>query len=177
MSIKSNIDLLTYSLIHPLTIHLKSETMKEYNKSIEVRWADLDPNFHMLHSKYYDLGATCRMAFLTENGITPAFMKQHHIGPIIFREECIFKREISFGDEIVVNVRVQKMTEDGSRWTMTHEVWKNGDTLAALMTCDGAWMNTQLRKLAVPPASTLEIFKNAPKTDDFILIKKEAGSS
>ncbi len=147
--------------------------MKEFIKKLEVRWADLDPNFHMLHSKYYDLGASCRMAYLVEKGITPSFMKQHHIGPIIFREECIFKREISFGDEITVNVRMQKLMSDGSRWTMVHEVWKNGDTLAALMTCDGAWMNTQLRKLAIPPAEVMKIFEDAPRTKDFIEYTKE----
>ncbi|MBI1782589.1 MAG: thioesterase, partial [Sphingobacteriales bacterium] len=43
----------------------------EYSKLVEVRWADLDPNFHVLHSKYYDFGAYIRMSYLTENGITP----------------------------------------------------------------------------------------------------------
>ena len=77
--------------------------MNNYNKKIEVRWADLDPNFHMLHSRYYDLGGYCRMTFLVEHGLTPELMQQLHIGPILFREECIFKREISFSDEILVN--------------------------------------------------------------------------
>ena len=60
--------------------------MQEYSKKIEIRWADLDPNFHVLHSKYYDFGAYCRMSFLTEHGITPAVMIEKNIGPIIFRE-------------------------------------------------------------------------------------------
>ncbi len=147
--------------------------MKEYAKKIEVRWADLDPNFHMLHSKYYDLGAYCRMSYLVENGITHEFMKQHNIGPIIFREECIFKKEISFADEIMANVKIQKVSSDAARWTMVHEIWKNGNTLAAHMTCDGAWMDTILRKLAVPPAFVLKIFEDAPKTEDFIIYTKE----
>ncbi|MBI3718876.1 MAG: hypothetical protein HY252_09835, partial [Sphingobacteriales bacterium] len=49
-------------------------------KLVEVRWADLDPNFHVLHSKYYDFGAYIRMSYLTENGITPEALSQHHIG-------------------------------------------------------------------------------------------------
>ncbi len=147
--------------------------MNEFIKKIEVRWADLDPNFHMLHSKYYDLGATCRIAFLVQQGVTPAFMQEHSIGPVIFREECIFKKEISFGDDITVNVKVQKLSSDGSRWTMVHEVWKNGSILAAEMTCEGAWMNTQLRKLAVPPAMVMKVFEDGPKTADFIIYTKE----
>ena len=46
-----------------------------YRKSLDIRWADLDPNFHVLHSKYYDFGAYCRMSFMTENGLDPAFLK------------------------------------------------------------------------------------------------------
>ena len=35
----------------------------KYEKNIDIRWADLDPNFHVLHSKYLDFGAYCRMSF------------------------------------------------------------------------------------------------------------------
>jgi acyl-CoA thioester hydrolase len=141
--------------------------MQQYSKKLEIRWADLDPNFHVLHSKYYDFGAYCRMAFLTEHGITPAVMSENSIGPILFREECIFKREIKFGDELEVFLKLSKCNEDSSRWSMVHELWINGNTLAALITVDGAWLNTNLRKLAIPP----DIFKiglsQIPKTDNF----------
>ncbi|MEO7523150.1 MAG: acyl-CoA thioesterase [Ferruginibacter sp.] len=148
--------------------------MDNYSKKVEIRWADLDPNFHMLHSKYYDLGGYCRMSFLVEKGITTLYMKQNSIGPILFREECIFKREVSFGDDVSVNLKLQKITTDGSRWTMLHEIWKNTDTLAALITCDGAWMETTLRKLAQPPGEILALFEEAPKTDDFIIFSKDS---
>ena len=57
--------------------------LNSYFKNIEIRWADLDPNFHVLHSKYYDFGAYCRMAFLTAHGVTVALMQQYQVGPII----------------------------------------------------------------------------------------------
>lgn len=147
--------------------------MQPYIKKLEVRWADLDPNFHMLHSRYYDFGAYCRMSYLVENGITPVFMQQHNMGPIIFREECIFKKEIGFEDDISINVKIQKMNHDCSRWSMVHEIWKDTNTLAAVITCDGAWIDTKLRKLAIPPAAVLKIFQDAPRTDDFMFYQKE----
>ena len=110
--------------------------MEQYSKKLEIRWADLDPNFHVLHSKYYDFGAYCRMAFLTEHDITPAVMVENNIGPIIFREECVFKREIKFGDELEVFLKLSKCNEDASRWSMVHELWTKGNTLAALITID-----------------------------------------
>ncbi len=142
---------------------------KKYTKQLEIRWADLDPNFHVLHSRYYDFGAYCRMCFLVENGLTPAWMVQHHIGPILFREEAVFKKEISFGDTIEVNMQMLKLNNDMSRWSMRHELYKNKETLAAVITIDGAWMDTQKRKLTVPPASLQGLFEAAPKAKDFII--------
>ena len=138
-------------------------TMKEFSKKVEIRWSDLDPNFHLRHSVYYDFGAYCRMCFLNEHSITPALMFQHHIGPIIFREECVFKREVKFGDEVMINFSIVKVSEDFSKWTMKHEIWKNGDTLSAILTVDGAWMDTQLRKITAPPQIFIAGFEAIPK--------------
>lgn len=141
--------------------------MQQYSKKAEIRWADLDPNFHVLHSKYYDYGAYCRMAFLTEHGITPALMKEHQIGPIIFREECLFKREIKFGDELEIFLHLSRCNENGSRWSMRHELWINGDTLAAVINIDGAWLDTGKRKLMTPPEICRLSLDLIPKTDNF----------
>jgi acyl-CoA thioesterase FadM len=35
---------------------------------IQLRWADIDANFHVRHSVYYDWGAMCRMEFLRADG-------------------------------------------------------------------------------------------------------------
>ena len=60
-----------------------------------------------------------------------------------------------------------KMTRDMGRWSMRHELYKNGDILAAIINLDGAWMDTGKRKLAAPPESLQHLFENAPKADDF----------
>ena len=146
--------------------------MNSYTKKAEIRWADLDPNFHVLHSKYYDFGAYCRMAFLTEHGVTVPLMQEHHIGPIIFREECLFKREIKFGDELSISVMLDKISADHRKWSMVHELWINGDTLAAVISIDGAWLDTQLRKITTPPAIFMQGFNEMPKTPGFQVIAK-----
>ena len=141
--------------------------MESYVKHVEVRWSDLDPNFHLRHSVYYDWGAFVRMSFMMENNITPALMQQYHIGPILFREECVFKREIAFGDAVQVNLLLSAARKDISRWSMQHEVWKNGHTLAAIISIDGAWIDTHLRKLAQPPASFVSAFESIQKSAGF----------
>ena len=136
--------------------------MTAFEKNIEIRWSDLDPNNHLRHSAYYDYGAYSRICFLNEHGLTAEIMLQHNIGPILFREECLFKKEIKFGDTIMVNVKLDKVTPDFSRWTMIHELWKNGNILAAVITVDGAWIDTKLRKLAKLPEQLSTAFKAMP---------------
>lgn len=147
--------------------------MEEYIKNVEIRWSDLDPNYHLRHSVYYDLGAFCRIAFLNEHGVTPQVMQSHHIGPVLFREECVFKREVKFGDELKVNLKLDKSTHDMRRWTLVHELWKQEDVLAAIITVEGAWLDTDLRKLAIPPAIFKKAFEMIPRTDEFMFIEKK----
>jgi acyl-CoA thioester hydrolase len=144
--------------------------MEQYSKKIEIRWSDLDPNFHVLHSKYYDFGAYCRMSFFTENGVTVPLMEQYHIAPILFREECQFRQEIKFGDEIVVNLLLEKATTDFRKWTLLHELRKNGDNLAALITVDCSWMDTLLRKVSLPPPEFVQAFSKIPRVINFRVI-------
>jgi len=141
--------------------------MEEYSKKLEIRWADLDPNFHVLHSKYYDFGAFCRMSFMTEHGMTPDVMVENNIGPIIFREECHFKKEIKFGDDLSINLKLSKCSSSARKWSMIHELWIAGEKLAAIITLDGAWMDTRIRKLIIPPELFKAGFDKIPKSENF----------
>lgn len=140
---------------------------KMYTQNIDIRWADLDPNFHVLHSKYYDFCAFARTAFLYENGITAEVMKELGIGPILFKEECIFKKEIRFGDKVTVLVEISGASQNFARWQMKHKIIVGEDVLAAQVTVQGAWMDVIKRKLTIPEKSIAEVFEKAPRSEDF----------
>jgi acyl-CoA thioester hydrolase len=141
----------------------------KYLKRVEIRWSDLDPNFHLRHSSYYDFGAYCRIAFLFENGITARLMNEQEIGPVLFREECFFKREIVFGDEITVSLKLRSVSKDFRKFSMQHEIYKNGNELAAILNVDGAWMNTRHRKIITPPEIVINTLDHMEKAEDFVL--------
>lgn len=141
--------------------------MKEYSTPIQIRWSDLDSNVHLRHSVYYDWGALCRINFFLENGLGAKEMQQIDIGPILFREECIFRKEIHFGDRVRINLKLRKAKRDFSRWTIQHEIIKGEDIRSAILTVDGAWLNTKERKLASVPAAAKAVFEKAPRSDDF----------
>ncbi len=141
--------------------------MESFIKFPELRWSDIDPNTHLRHSVYYDFAASCRVSFLLENGLSPQLMQELHIGPILFREEAKFKREIILGDQLSIDLQLVRTRKDISRWTIRHQLIKNQDTLAAIITVDGAWLDTLQRKLAIPPALIVDIFTAIPRSADF----------
>ena len=144
--------------------------MNEYKKEFELRWSDVDANQHVMHSKYYELGAHCRMSFMFEHGVTSQFFQKEMIGPILFREECIFKKEVNAAEIVTVNLVVTKCRRDGSRWSVLHELKKTDGTIAALMYADLAWMDLTKRKLTIPPAIVAKMMEAAPKHVDFLYI-------
>jgi acyl-CoA thioester hydrolase len=141
--------------------------MTEFSRKIQVRWSDLDPNFHVRHSIYYDWGAFVRIEFLNEHGLNYQVMQELKFGPILFREECVFRREVVSGDEIIMNLQLLRSKKDFSRWSIQHQLTKSDGTLCAVLTVDGAWMDVVRRKLSSPPEKVHEVFAKMPKGQPF----------
>ena len=136
-------------------------------KEVQIRWSDLDPNFHLRHSVYYDWGALSRIEFLYANGLTAELMNKLHFGPILFREECVFKKEIRLGDRISIGLKLLKGKRDYSRWTIQHDIIKGDDIVSAILTVEGAWLDTDKRKLATPPSQVSGVFSKMPLGENF----------
>jgi acyl-CoA thioester hydrolase len=105
--------------------------------------------------------------FLNAYGLDAHAMQKLQFGPILFREECVFRKEIRSGDEVKIDLKLIKSRKDYSRWTIQHQVIKNGDVLSAVITVDGAWMNVRERKLATPPEQVHHVFSQMPLGEDF----------
>ncbi len=140
--------------------------MQEYKLKLQVRWADLDANAHLRHSVYYDWGSYCRISFLNGHGLSTMKMHELKVGPVLFREECIFRKEVLQEDDVSINVELVKSRRDFSRWSMRHTIFK-GDVIAAVINIDGAWMDTVKRKLCAPPDLVATTYDDMPKAEDF----------
>jgi acyl-CoA thioester hydrolase len=143
------------------------------SQPIQIRWADIDANRHLRHSVYYDYGAAMRINVLSSQGLTSKVLEETMMGPVLFREEAIFKREITLEDKITLTLELVKATPDFSRWSLRHHFLKEDGTLAAILNLDGAWIDLAKRKLATPTDLIRQIFDNFPKAADFELIVKE----
>ena len=137
-------------------------------KYLKLRWADLDPNFHLRHSAYYDLAAQERIEILNQYGITIEVMKAENFGPVLFKEQCEFKREIHLESKIHIVTSLLRMKEDGSFWVIQHEFLSAENKLHALLKVEGSWIDTVKRKLAKPvPESIYLGLTSFPKSADF----------
>tara|TARA_R110002096_G_scaffold260855_1_gene454172 strand:- start:452 stop:844 length:393 start_codon:yes stop_codon:yes gene_type:complete len=126
----------------------------------------MDPNFHVRHSVYYDFAAQCRTEYLLKHGLTAKVMVANNFGPILFREEAVFRKELKFGDDLIINFCATKLRKDGSRFSFQHQILK-GEDVCATINVDGAWIDTQKRKLTVPPDIAFKVLDEMPKTEDF----------
>jgi acyl-CoA thioester hydrolase len=141
--------------------------MDLFTMPLALRWADLDPNGHVRHSVYYDLGATARITFLEGQGVGLAWMARNGIGPVLFREEARFQRELRLGDQLVIDVRLAAASPDGRKWRMRHRILR-GEELTSTIEVDGAWLDLRARKLVVPPEEMVRACDELARTEDFL---------
>ncbi|MGO4294842.1 acyl-CoA thioesterase [Chitinophaga sp. RAB17] len=133
-----------------------------------VLWSQIDANMHLRHSAYADFAAQARLTMLDKIGLDAAHFVQLQIGPILFREELFYHREIGANDKVQVTCELTKCRTDASRWSIKHEIFRGDGTKSATVLVDGAWIDTRKRKLTGLPADLLEKFKAIPRSEDFI---------
>lgn len=143
------------------------QEIESFSKKFEVRWADIDANRHMRHSAYYDYAAQLRINFFSEFGFPVEKFAQLHIGPVLFKEEAVFMKELFMNEIIAVDIAMAACRKDGTKWRIRHSIFKEDGVLSARITVDGAFIDTKIRKVTPPPAELLHLVEFMPKTEDF----------
>jgi acyl-CoA thioester hydrolase len=140
-----------------------------FSKNFQVKWADIDANRHLRHSAYYDYGAQVRILFFDENGYSMQKFAEIHLGPILFREEAVFMKEIFMNEKITVDMRLAASRNDGTKWKFVHSIYKENGEKAAQITVEGAFMDLLKRKLTYPPEELLSLVEHLEKTENYEL--------
>jgi len=138
-----------------------------YQQNFEVRWADLDPNGHMRHTAYMDCAAQARVGLLNDYGFTLERFRALGIGPVLFREEAQYLREVRANEHIRVTAKVAGLSRNRRHWRIRHCIFKQDGELACVVNVQGAWLDLAARKIAVPPAELAQAMEKAPRTEDY----------
>ncbi|GAB4245915.1 MAG: hypothetical protein Tsb0034_24630 [Ekhidna sp.] len=141
--------------------------MNEVKYRFRVRWADLDPNGHMRHTSYNDYCAQARLMYFEDISMPFHKLIGMGIGPILFREDTRFFKEIRMNEEFEVGFTVSKMRKDGSKWSFRHNIYTSSGELSAKVEVDGAWLNLKERRTTIPPAELVDVLADAVKAEDF----------
>lgn len=130
----------------------------------EVRWADLDGNRHVRNTAFSEYATHTRFRLLASHGFDQARLESLRFGPVMMREEVRYRREVLFGDTLVVNFRCAGLSPDSSQWRVHQEVLRSDGREAAVLTIQGGWIDLDSRKPIVPPAELASVLQTLPRT-------------
>lgn len=133
----------------------------------QVLWSQIDANRHLRHSAYADFAAQARSNMLHSLGLSLEQFASHKIGPILFREELTYFKEVKLDENIEVTVQITKLDKSNGRFSFQHLVHKQNGVIAAKIIVDGAWLNLETRKLTDIPSEWYTIIHRIPRTDDY----------
>lgn len=145
-----------------------------FYKEFEVRWSDLDANRHLANSAYMNFMSHTRMAYLQSHGFHYEEMAAMNIGPVIFREDLFYFKEVMGGQKVFVTLELKGLSNDGMFFEFLHGMYnKEGEQhlRAELM---GAFIDLKSRKLTTLPNDLIKkTFDDLQKTENFRVLTKE----
>lgn len=142
-----------------------------HEEHFAVRWSDLDANRHVKNTIFSEFATHTRFRLLESHGFGQGRFEALRFGPVMFREEIRYRRELAFGERVAVNVLFAGLSEDGSQWRVHQEVRRADGKQAAILTIDGAWIHLDSRKLIAPPDELLQVVQVLPRTTDFQVLR------
>jgi acyl-CoA thioester hydrolase len=142
-------------------------TNKNYSRTYDIKWAEVDPNGHIRHTVYGDYAVDVRYRYLNEHGLSLIRLHEIGIGPVLLRDEAHYLKEVVMGETITVDIKLAGASPDGGRWIFQHEVRKQNGKMAAVLRVEGGWLDLAARRLVAPPPEFASILKDLERTEDF----------
>ena len=122
-----------------------------FRKQIEVRWSDCDANQHMRHSAYADFCAHTRVGYMIKVGMTQEWLKQQGLGPVLFKEETEYFRELFMGEMVEVTVEMGEPTGSAKSVQLVQNIYRQNGELAARHKAVFGWFSMTERKVVELP--------------------------
>ena len=142
-----------------------------FEKILYAGWGDMDFNSHMRNTAFLDKSGDVRMMFFAENGFPMSELMRMRIGPVIMKDEVEYYKEITLLGAMKIVLSMAGLSEDGSRFLIRNEFYREDGKLAAKVTSLGGWLNLDERKLVSAPASMLVALQKLAKSADYQTLK------
>ncbi len=138
-----------------------------YEKTLFAGWSDMDLNSHMRNTAFLDKCVDVRMLFFAENGFPMDEFLRRRVGPVVLKDEVEYYKEVRLLQPLRITVLLAGLAEDGSRFSIRNEIWREDGKLIARVTSTGGWLDLATRKLIVPPDALLAALRSLSPAEDF----------
>ena len=142
-----------------------------FEKYFEAGWRDLDANGHVANTTYLEFAVDMRIVFFASCGFPPQSFLKHGFGPVIKSDFVEYFRELMVLERFRATIENGGFSEDGSRFRVVNNLYKDDGVHAARITSIGGWLSLNERKLIAPPEAIKEAWNSLPKTEDFEILK------
>jgi acyl-CoA thioester hydrolase len=148
-------------------LKIKEDAMGKKIYEFYAGWKDIDFNQHMKNTAFLEKVDDVRMMFFAENGLLINEFARLRIGPVVFKDEVEYFKEINMLEKIKISIETSGMSEDGTRFIIKNEFFRPDGKMAARITSYGTWIDLDERKVRVPPEKIQMMMKALPKADDY----------
>ena len=138
-----------------------------FERTLYARWGDMDFNGHMKNTAYLDAGADVRMMYFAEHGFSMREFERLRFGPVITRDELVYYRELRLLEPVRVTLEADGLSEDGMRFRLRNEFFREDGQKAASVTSSGGWLDLDARRLKPPPEELKRLLEMLPRTASF----------
>ena len=145
-----------------------------FEQRYHVGWSDLDGNAHMGNASYLGYASDTRIHYFAQNGFTLARFASERFGPVVVRDELVYRKELRLMDEFVVDFELVGLSEDGMRFQVRNTFRNVSGDVAASVTAEGVWFDLELRRPRIPPSDLDTLMRALRHAKDFASIPNKA---
>lgn len=144
--------------------------MPPFERTLYARWGDMDFNGHMKNTAYLDASADVRMMYFAEQGFSMREFERLRFGPVILKDELEYFRELRLLEPVRVTLEADGLSEDGMRFRLRNEFFREDGTKVARVTSSGGWLDLAARKLKPPPEELKKLLESLERTSTYATI-------
>ena len=140
----------------------------KFEQQYRVDWSDLDGNAHMGNSSYLDYASNARFLFFAEHGFTVSRFATEKFGPVITRDELVYRKELRLMDEFTVDFESVGVSQDGLRFRVRNTFRNKLKEILATVTSEGVWFDLETRRPRAPPPALDSVMRNLKRSNDYV---------
>ena len=136
----------------------------------EVGWFDCDANRHLKNTAFLEYAIEARFRYFNAHGFPASSFAKHQIGPVVVKDEIVYKRELYLLDKFKVQFLSGGINQAGTRNLVVNRIIKADGELAAEIRSMIVWFDLAERKVRVPPPELAAAIAALARTEDYAVL-------